>query len=465
VGGDTVSAWEDDQARIAANADPVTAAALMNRSAFPGEVAPLPPVAFFTDKHQLVPARLGAVVRDAGHVETGTDGRLYRYDGGVYRPDGEVFARARVREYLGDQFRRAHADEVLAWLRSWEPVNADTQSESLLNVTNGLLDWRTGRLEPHTPDVFSTAQLPVQWDPGAACPAIDRFLAEALPADVIELVEEVAGYALYPGNPLRRALLFLGPTATGKSILLRLLRALVGDCNVSAVALQDLADKRFAAAELYGKLANIAGDLDARAVTRSDVFKMATGGDPISAERKFGQPFTFVSSALFSFSANEAPISADQTDAWFGRWLVVPMDRRVPEERVDPKLGEKLTTPGELSGFLLRAVAGLCRVMERGRFAPPKSVEGAGEQYREKLDSVRGFVAEECVVHPEAWVPRPVLCRRYRGWCDETRRLAVSDVRFNDHLRTNYPTQVVERTRRGTRGWGGIGLASDSEER
>lgn len=135
-----------------------------------------------------------------------------------------------------------------------------------------------------------------------------------------------------------------------------------------------------------------------------------------------------------------------------------------PKAGFDPKLAAKLTTATELSGFLLRAVAGLRRVMERGRFAPPKSVVGAGDQYRTKLDSVRGFVTEECVLHPEAWVVRSALYRRYRAWCDETRRLAVSDVRFNEHLRTNYPMQVVERTRRGNRGWGGIALAADREE-
>ena len=112
-----MNAWEQARAPIATNADPATSAELRG-----GEVVTLPVVPYFTDKGQIVPARLGAAVRAAGHIENGTDGRLYHYYRGVYRPDGDAFARGLMRQYLGYQFRRADADEVMAWLLSWEPV-------------------------------------------------------------------------------------------------------------------------------------------------------------------------------------------------------------------------------------------------------------------------------------------------------------------------------------------------------
>jgi P4 family phage/plasmid primase-like protien len=425
------------------------------------QVVQLPGTGFFTDKGALVVPQLAEVIKDAGNVRTGVDGRLYRYDHGVYLPDGEVFARARVRELLGDRCQRKYFDEVLSWLRSFEPTVTAKPATSMLNVGNGLLDWRSGELHSHDPAVVSTVQSPVSWAPSSGCPAIERFLAEVLPADAIELIYEVAGYVLYPGNPLRRAVLFLGPGRNGKSVLLGILRALVGEANVSAVPLQALAENRFAAAELFGKLANISGDLDARAIKNTDIFKMATGNDPIQAERKYGAAFSFVAFATFVFAANESPVSSDQTDAWFDRWLVVPFDRRVPDERVDPQLLTRLTTAGELSGLLVKAVSGLRRLMARGRFALPPSVDAAGAQYRDKLDTVRGFVAESCTVHPDAWVPRPVLYRQYRQWATDSGRLPVSVEKFNEHLRQAYP--VTETTRRGVRGWAGIALGAPEE--
>ena len=42
------------------------------------------------------------------------------------------------------------------------------------------------------------------------------------PADCRELIEELLGYALYPANPYRKAVLLLGPGSNGKSTLLGL---------------------------------------------------------------------------------------------------------------------------------------------------------------------------------------------------------------------------------------------------
>jgi len=406
--------------------------------------------------------KLGSLVRALGHVRVGQDGRLWRYVDGVYRSDGDRFARIAAKRLLGDRSKRRHADELIAWLVADEITVTDRHPPRFLNVANGLLDPETLELEAHTPDVVSIVQIPVARKPEATCPQIDAFLGQVVPKDAIDFVFEVVGYALLPRNPLRVAILLLGPGRNGKSVLLAIIRALLGTANVSTVPLQVLAESRFAAAELFGKLANVCGDLDARAVKQTDVFKAWTGGDPILAERKYAQPFSFVPGALPIFSANEAPLSSDQTQAWFDRWLLIPMERRIARDQVDPHLARKLTAPNELEGLLVRAVEGLGRVMERGRFEAPASVRGAGERYRDRLDSVRGFVGEACALRPDAWTPRPVIYAAYRRWCSESGRFAVSAVSFNDHVRRSFG-EVEERTRRGRRGWLGIGLLVEDE--
>ena len=193
-------------------------------------------------------------------------------------------------------------------------------------------------------------------------PRTDQFLAEVFPADAVAIAKEVLGYALYAGNPYRKAVLLLGSGGNGKSKYLAIVSALLGAANVASVPVQVFGENRFASAELFGKLANVAGDLDARAIKRSDVFKMITGGDPIMAERKNCHPFSFVSFALPLFSANEPPISSDQTQAWFDRWLILPMERRIEGTSLcDPFLEAKLTTSDELAGALVLAVDGLRR--------------------------------------------------------------------------------------------------------
>jgi putative DNA primase/helicase len=448
---------------VSTSADPV--ARIRNRVAEGGQVIPLPAAAFVDDHNHIVPSRLAEAIREADHVRVGHDGRLWRYEAGVYRPDGDRHVAGRVRELLGERFGRRVADEVQTYLRSFPVTVTAEPSTTYINCANGLLHLEGRELKPHDPREVSTTQIPVEWQPDARCPAVEAFLSASLPSDAFDLVLEVIGYALYPDNPYRRAVLLLGETGTGKSILLRLLRALLGAANCSAVPLQSLGENRFAAAAMFGKLANICGDLDARAVRRTDLFKQITGGDAIFAEHKGRDPFSFTSFALPIFSANEAPISSDQSEAWFDRWLIIPMDRRfagTPDE--DPELIVKLTAKPELEGLLVLAVEALGRLMARGRFDPPPSCLAAGARYRDSLDSARGFVAEMCVIVPEAWVARPVLYRQYRRWCQDSGRFPVAVDRFNDHLRKVYPMQVREasRSRRG-RGWEGIGLVTSDE--
>jgi P4 family phage/plasmid primase-like protien len=347
----------------------------------------------------------------------------------------------------------------MTYLRADFATVGDRQPEGFVNLRNGLLDWRaaTPTLREHSPEIVSTVQIPHRWNPSAACPRIERFLEEVL-EDAVAMVLELIGYALLPANPLRVAVLLLGPGRNGKSVLLAVIKALLGAENVSAVSLQALTEHRFAAAELFGKLANICGDLDARAVRQTDTFKMLTGGDPMMGERKHRDPFTFMPYALPIFSANEPPLSSDQTEAWFDRWLVLPMERRIPDEKIDPHLVAKLTTADELEGLLARAVEGLRRIMARGCFELPASVREAREQYRERLDTVAGFVADECRLDPQAWTPRRVLFSHYRAWAVAGGRLPVSAATFYEHLRWRFPDRVAERTREGDRGWLGLAL-------
>jgi phage/plasmid-associated DNA primase len=288
------------------------------------------PGRWFSRDDGFLVADLGGFIRDALTIRLGHDDRLYRYDGGVYRTDGERAARVMAKELLAHKFKRRHLDELVAYLRADYPFITEHPPRDVLNVANGLLDWRTLELRPHSPDVPSAVQVPPAWNPEARCPRIERFLADVLPDDAVEHGLEILGYGLYAGNPLQRAVMTLGPGGNGKSVYLTLARALYGRANVSATSLQALSENRFSGAELFGRLANICGDLDARAVKRTDLFKQLTGGDLIQAERKFAHPFSFTCFALPLFSANEAPLSSDQTDAWFDRWLVVPFEVRVP---------------------------------------------------------------------------------------------------------------------------------------
>ena len=194
-----------------------------------------------------------------------------------------------------------------------------------------MVDWRTGKLLPHSPDYLSTVQLPVVYDKKAQCPAFEKFLKQVLPPDCYEptgdspgFIWELIGYLMYSGNPLHIGILLRGIGRNGKGTLIRVFKALVGEHNTSAVGLHDLTENRFRTATLYGMLANLAGDLDSKWINNTAAFKAITGGDTVQAETKYGKPFDFTPWALPIYSANKPFGSADSSEGWHARWVVVP---------------------------------------------------------------------------------------------------------------------------------------------
>jgi P4 family phage/plasmid primase-like protien len=424
-------------------------------------------VARYFDKGEgfIVP-RLGNEIAEAFDIRVGAGRHLYWFRDGVFHDTGREQIEKAARRALGDRYKRRHTDELAAWFRAeQQQIPDDPPTTDLLNVRNGMLDWRTGELRPHAPEHLSIVQLPVAWDPDATCPAVDAFLMQVLPEDAQMLAREIAGYLAWPSARMRRAAMLLGAGSNGKSTLLALWRALLGRRNVSSVPLQAFGESRFAVADVYGKLANLCGDLDARALRRSDTFKTLTGGtDSVRGERKYEDAFHFVPFATLVFSANEAPASSDQTDAYFDRWIVLPFEERFEEGAgADPFLIDKLTTRQELEGLLVQAVSGLADLVERGYFDLPPSVVAANEEYRQKIDTVATFLDEGCALGVEHTVPRTRLYEAYREWCGRNGRMPIGQQSFGPRVRQILRSEIaagsVEESKSGAvRTWRGLSV-------
>ena len=232
-----------------------------------------------------------------------------------------------------------------------------------------------------------------------------------------------------------------GEGENGKSVFLDLVGYLLGEGNVSNVALQDLEENRFRAAELYGKLANVFADLDARGLQSSSMFKTLTTGDYVTAERKHAQPFRFRSYAKLLFSANKIPASRDRTHAFYRRWLIIPFTRIFNGVGSNPKpdkgLRDKLK--GELSGILNRALRGLERLATNEAFTQPKSVIEAKKAYIRSNDNVRVFVAECVIAETNETIVKKEFYQAYEYWCDSYGERAVSQKALKEALKQIMP--------------------------
>lgn len=414
---------------------------------------------FFSKHDGLLVDALARAVCD--HTPIGADptGTLWSYRDGLWTRGGEQTVRVHVARALGDKYRAAHAANIVSYL-SAQPaqIQPDQVRTDLLNVANGMLDWRTGQLHPHDPSHGSITQIPVPWRPDAACPATTRWLHDVFAGDqaMVDFALEVAGYALYGDNPLHKAVLLHGSGRNGKGTWLRLLTALLGRANISGVSPQALDENRFSVAELHGKLANLIGDVDPRTFTATETFKQVTGGDLLLAERKYGQPFHFTARALMIAAFNALPRTADTSEGFFARWLVVPFTQYFPPEKADPRIEQQLHSPAELEGLLRLSVDGLRRLMARGKFDPPQAVTDATALFRRDADPVRSFLSEYAPGLITDWQPRHDVYRAYTEWAGLNGHRTMSAGVFYERVaaadRDVDGYQVVAKIRQGTRG-------------
>lgn len=364
-------------------------------------------------------------IRDNGSVVKGFDGKLWRWVSGYYQPNGrEELASVLMR--MVPAITPTNIDNACRLLEHGHPYidEARRQEPGLINLRNGVLDMRTGAFTTHDIGGFPWRwQLPVEWDPAAACPAVDRFLAEVMPDQVhIDLMYEMFAYCLLPGQPFKRAFLLTGKGDNGKSVLLRLLQGLLGSDNCAAIPLRELSDSRFQTARLPGKLLNYCGDMGRASVPDTQVVKLITGGDRITAEHKNGHPFDFTADCKLVFAANSLPDTFYHEDAWHSRWVVVEFTRTFDAEAiatwVTDRREEELLSADERQGLLVKVVEAGCRLLERGRFELPDAVRQAGDAYAVANNPVRQFLQE----HPltaDASTKRSEVFPVYKRWAVE----------------------------------------------
>jgi putative DNA primase/helicase len=348
-----------------------------------------------------------------GPIARGPNKGFWTYDHGVWSAAPKE-VRNRVVSLLGPRFRNAHAANAESFVSTLVGEISCDPIPDFMNFANGMLTWRTGELQPHGPHYGSTVQFPVEWDPEAKCLGFDDFLDSILSPDYVELAWQMIGYLMYSGNPKHKAFLLVGSGRNGKGTLLRVVNALLGANNVASESLDDLINNRFAAFNLFGKIANIAGDIDATYQQQTAAFKKLTGEDQYAAEQKYADRFQFQSWAVPVFSANKIPGSADTSYGYLSRWMVMEFDRRIqPEEIID---GLSSTLISELPGIAAKAVGYLGEVIHGAGFKNDGDVAHGKEAFEEEIDQVRQWLNECTMPVTSGGENRTLAYSSYKMW-------------------------------------------------
>ncbi len=364
------------------------------------------------------------------------NGGMYRYGGDALVDDimGAAFGRykdAKGKRFLNINLKKEGQSTVRE--RTYHEAYVQTSPTripffdadlDIINVSNGLYNWRTGEFKQHTPEYPSMIQIPVEYIPGAECPTLEEIIADILkPEDVVKWYEWMA-YCLYRAYPIQKAMVLFGPASTGKSQLLDMLTNMIGQDNMAPVSLQDLGGKRpdpYATAQLYGKLLSNVGDLDASAIPETGKFKMITSGaDMIKARDIYSKPFSFVNFAKLIMSANELPYINDRSNGFYRRIEIIDcLNIFTAKDKVKSARLKSISDPGELSGLLNKVMTYLPDLLNRKDFSGSKTVNSVKETYTRRSNPIEQFAVDCMKEKVGSYVAKEDLYALYLKYCDE----------------------------------------------
>ena len=220
------------------------------------------------------------------------------------------------------------------------------KAKKLIALKDGVLNVKNLEVKSFDPKYLLFHSIDASWTKEYPTNFM-RFIKQSCQYDeeAVELTLEMIGYLLSGSN--RGKVFFVIGMArdSGKSTLANLLKKLIGDEFVCAIAPHQLGE-RFIMGDTRGKILNLAMDIPKGKLSASVVsrLKSITGGDVITIEAKYMRPEATVSNLRFLLGTNY-PVTIpkeDDDDAFWQRMVVIPFTRTTPSEEKDPELLDKL---------------------------------------------------------------------------------------------------------------------------
>lgn len=373
---------------------------------------------------------------------------IIQYNGSYYEGKAVYHIESRINHYCDNLTTNRIKSETLGFIKSNGYVDRDAleQSLNLLNFKNGIIDISTGELIPHDPKYTFQFEIPVDYVPGADCPAWKKFIEDVLYQQDIPFIQEVCGYLLHRRYTWALLVILLGHGRNGKTTFLNVLSELLGEKNTEHIPLQTIAHERFAKAKLYQKHANLCSEIGAHEIKDTGTLKQVTGEDMIFARELYQSGFSFRNYAKLIFSCNLLPEIGDKTLAMNERLAVVEFpntfERGSPE--CDPNIFDKLITPQELSGILNWMIDGLRRLLENKKFSPYRNFENVAEYLKVSQDPVKMFVDRYIVFDSESQIQKETVYKKYLDFVKENNYPMLVSSWFSKKLKMFAPLSMGE---------------------
>ncbi|WP_301095754.1 phage/plasmid primase, P4 family [Helicobacter japonicus] len=349
-------------------------------------------------------------------------GMVYVYHNGVYQVDSQgAYLKNKIKSLIYKDFQKAYTINNVYQLllmnyslyKSYSEVNQ--YPKLWINFRNGMLDVKTLELLPHDPKYLAMNQIPHDWmgaDYDYQHKYSDYFLSTSLNQEDVQTLFEYMGYCMTRSTRFQIFLLLKGEGDNGKSIVIDLFNAVIGEQNISSIGMDKLTE-RFFSAQLLFKLCNTCADISKVTIEDDSELKKIIAGDMIQTEFKGQNSFDFRPYVKLFFSANRFPYVDDRSEGFKRRLRVIDMTKK-PSKK-DRDLTEKLIE--EIDYWVFSAVLYLNGALQNDEIKESEISKEAKEELHKESDSVYAFI-KDCLIEIEGQnIKRAEMYQEYEKYC------------------------------------------------
>ena len=318
----------------------------------------------------------------------------------------------------------------------------------LLSTLNGTINLTTGDLLPHDRDDMISKLAACEYTDKTDTPRWTTFLNEIFEddQDLVRFVQKAVGYSMTGSTEEHCAFFCYGTGRNGKSTFVDVVTDMLGDYAVNIqpetiMVRQAQAGPTSDIARLKGARFVTTVEPNEGARLNEGLIKQLTGGDKVTASKKYEDEFEFKPEFKLWMATNHKPVIRGTDLGIWSRIRLIPFKVQIPDEKIDRQLKFKLRE--EMPGILAWAVEG-CLLWRREGLKQPQSVLEASREYRGEMDVLSAFIDACCMEGGET--DAGDLFRAYIEWAKESNEFEMSSTRFGREMGKKYEKRRSSRT-------------------
>lgn len=267
------------------------------------------------------------------------------------------------------------------------------------------------------------------------------------------IIWECLGCMIAPSAKFGKIFIWYGSGANGKSLLLNIMEAIMGNLLTHANIL-NINDK-FTLEDVMDGIANVTDDVGITTLRETGILKSLVDGSTIDVPRKFKKAVKWKPDSQFIMCCNEIPKINDTTHGMIRRLAFIPFDMQLSNNQIDIFLLDKiLADKNNLRYILSGAVYAYRNAIQRGSLTKidkqNELTEDFIEENKEPISAFYDWMVDEHngINHLVSYLDGKTteeVYNEYVKWCEQNQLRCETQRTFTTRFGKKLPANIVKK--------------------